>query len=159
MIAEKGPSPCRRRRGLATRHARASARSRIVRDRRGGRSAGGRPAGGHPRDDPRRARIRPQSTAVVTQHSHRRRPADDTAARAFPCDRSTALASAASRQRRGCAGITPPSAHSARVGGALSTTRLRGHSSAIGEQNSQPYHGKESDDFRRYFTVRSAEER
>lgn len=32
MIVEKGPSPCRRRRGLATRHARAPAHSRIVRD-------------------------------------------------------------------------------------------------------------------------------
>ena len=138
MIAEKGPSPCRRRRGLTTRHARAPARSRIVRDRRGERPAGERPAGGRPRDDPHRARIRPQSP---------------------PCYRHAALASVPSRRRRGCAGTPPPSAHSARVGGALSTTRLRGHSSAIVAQNSQPYYGKEFGDFRRYFTIRSTEGR
>lgn len=158
MIVEKGPSPCRRRRGLATRHARAPAHSRIVRDRRGERPAGGRPAGGRPRDDPHRARIRPQSPlAISTQHSHRRHPVGDSAARALPCDRSTALASATSCRQRGCAGVPPPSAHSARVGGVLSTTRLRGHSSAIVAQNSQPYYDKESGDFRQYFTIRSAE--
>ena len=112
MIVEKGPSPCRRRRGLATRHARAPAHSRIVRDRRGERPAGGRPAGGRPRDDPHRARIRPQSPlAISTQHSHRRHPVGDSAARALPCDRSTALASAASCRRRGCAGTPLPSSH------------------------------------------------
>ena len=132
MIAEKGPSPCRRRRGLATRHARAPAHSRIVRDRRGER-----PAGGRPRDDPHRARIRPQppllsarstriggiplatrlrghSPAIGAQRSHQQRPADNAAARAFPRHRRTALASAASCRRRGCAGTSPPSSHKIR---------------------------------------------
>ena len=132
MIAEKGPSPCRRRRGLATRHARAPAHSRIVRDRRGER-----PAGGRPRDGPHRARIRPQppllsarstriggiplatrlrghSPAIGAQRSHQQRPADNAAARAFPRHRRTALASAASCRRRGCAGTSPPSSHKIR---------------------------------------------
>ena len=95
--------------------------------------------------------------AIVTQHSHRRHPVGDAAARALPCDRSTALASATSCRQRGCAGVPPPSAHSARVGGVLSTTRLRGHFSAIVAQNSQPYYGKEFGNFRQYFTIRSAE--
>lgn len=130
----EGASPCRRRRGLATRHARAPAHSRIVRDRRGERPAGERPAGGRPRDDPHRARISPQppllsarstriggiplatrlrghSPAIGAQRSRRRRPADNAAVRAFPRHRRTALASAASCRRRGCAGTSPPSSH------------------------------------------------
>ncbi len=155
MIVEKGPSPCRRRRGLATRHARAPARSRIVRTRGGGATRGRPPA--------RRSAPSTDSPAaplvIGTQHSHRRHPVGDAAARALPCDRSTALASATSCRQRGCAGVPPPSAHSARVGGVLSTTRLRGHFSAIVVQNSQPYYGKEFGDFQRYFTIRSTERR
>ena len=60
---------------------------------------------------PLATRLRGHSPAIGAQRSHQQHPADNAAARAFPRHRRTALASAASCRRRGCAGTSPPSSH------------------------------------------------